>query len=53
MIFVRMRGRKPRIRTNGNVMQVGVPECLIILALVAIVTALAFRAGYFRGRNRP
>lgn len=34
-------------------MQVGVPECLIILVVVAIVAAVAFRAGYFRGRRKP
>lgn len=34
-------------------MQIGAPECLIILILAAIVAAVAFRAGYFRGRNRP
>lgn len=34
-------------------MQIGVPECLIILTLVAIVAAVAFRAGYFRGRGKP
>jgi len=26
-------------------------ECLIILLLVAVVAAIAFRAGYVRGRN--
>lgn len=31
---------------------IGVTECLIILLIVAIVAAIAFRAGYFRGRNR-
>ncbi|WP_156926259.1 hypothetical protein [Chloroflexus sp. Y-396-1] len=27
-------------------------ECLIILLLVAVIAAIAFRTGYFRGRNR-
>lgn len=27
-------------------------ECLIILIVLAIVAALAFRTGYFRGRGR-
>ncbi|GIV88384.1 MAG: hypothetical protein KatS3mg055_0902 [Chloroflexus sp.] len=31
---------------------IGITECLIILLLVAVVAALAFRAGYFRGRGR-
>jgi hypothetical protein len=31
---------------------IGGMECLIILVLVVIVAALAFRTGYFRGRDR-
>lgn len=27
-------------------------ECLIILVLLVLVAAVAFRAGYFRGRGR-
>lgn len=27
-------------------------ECLVILLLIAFVAAVAFRAGYFRGRGR-
>lgn len=30
---------------------IGGAECLIILVLVIIVAALAFRTGYFRGRR--
>lgn len=30
----------------------GLAECLIILLVMAIVAAFAFRAGYFRGRGR-
>jgi hypothetical protein len=26
-------------------------ECIIILVLLVLLTALAFRMGYFRGRN--
>jgi hypothetical protein len=33
-------------------MTIGWIECLIILALVALVAAVAFRAGYFRGKGR-
>ncbi len=32
-------------------MSIGWIECLIILALVVLVAAVAFRAGYFRGRG--
>jgi len=35
-----------------SVMTIGWIECLIILALVALVAAVAFRAGYFRGRGQ-
>jgi hypothetical protein len=31
---------------------VGWIECLIILALLAVVAAFAFRVGFFRGRGR-
>jgi hypothetical protein len=27
-------------------------ECLIILVVVGVAAAIAFRAGYFRGRRR-
>jgi hypothetical protein len=27
-------------------------ECLLILLLIAVVAALAFRTGFFRGRGR-
>lgn len=27
-------------------------ECLIVLILLAVVAAVAFRAGFFRGRGR-
>jgi hypothetical protein len=27
-------------------------ECLIILVVIAVVAALAFRTGYFRGRRK-
>ena len=30
----------------------GLGECLVILLVIAIVAAFAFRAGYFRGRGR-
>lgn len=28
-------------------------ECMIILLVIAVVAALAFRTGYFRGRRGP
>jgi hypothetical protein len=30
----------------------GLTECLIILVVLVIVAALAFRSGYFRGKGR-
>jgi len=30
----------------------GLVECLIILALLVVVAAFAFRTGFFRGRRR-
>lgn len=27
-------------------------ECVVILLVIALVAAVAFRAGYFRGRGR-
>jgi NADH:ubiquinone oxidoreductase subunit 3 (subunit A) len=30
----------------------GLVECLVILLVVAVVAAFAFRAGYFRGKGR-
>lgn len=31
---------------------VSLVECMIVLVLVVIVAALAFRVGFFRGRGR-
>ncbi len=31
---------------------IGMTECFIILFLLVIVAGLAFRSGYFRGRNQ-
>jgi hypothetical protein len=31
---------------------IGGAECLIILVMLVLVAALAFRAGYFRGKGR-
>jgi hypothetical protein len=28
------------------------PECLVILLVIAVVAAISFRAGYFRGRKK-
>lgn len=28
-------------------------ECLLILFVIAVVAAFAFRTGFFRGRRRP
>ncbi len=33
-------------------MTIGWIECLIILGLIALVAAVAFRVGYFRGKER-
>lgn len=45
-----------RARGSGiyriRAMTIGWIECLIILGLVALVAAVAFRAGYFRGKGR-
>ncbi len=40
--------------TQGATMfiRLGAPECLIILVLLIIVSGLAFRGGFFRGRRR-
>ena len=35
-----------------NVGPVSGLECLIILLVVGVTAAIAFRAGYFRGRRR-
>jgi hypothetical protein len=31
---------------------IGTAECVIILVVLVLVAAFAFRAGYFRGRRR-
>lgn len=31
---------------------IGFAECLILLGVIAVVVGLAFRTGYFRGRDR-
>jgi hypothetical protein len=31
---------------------IGGVECVIILVILVVATAFAFRAGYFRGRRR-
>lgn len=45
-----------RARGSGiyriRAMTIGWIECLIILGLVALVAAVAFRMGYFRGKER-
>jgi hypothetical protein len=32
---------------------IGWGECLFLLLVIALVAALSFRTGYFRGRNKP
>lgn len=31
---------------------IGTFECVVLLVLLVLVAAMAFRAGYFRGRGR-